>query len=217
MTTEITLFGRSTSHYTRTARIFAIEAGARLQFESVPDMASVAPETYGGHPALKLPLLQVGAERLFGTENICRHLVDLRRHELRVAWPEMMKQTDLRNAQELIWHAMQAQVQLIIGIRLGGLSGENIYFAKARHGLKGALDWLDNALPGLLSQLPQRDLSLLETTLFCLVEHLKFRPSVDPSSYSNLLGFCVAFGERTSAEATPYVIGDVAGDLPPSS
>lgn len=199
------LYGRSGSHYTRVARIFAHEAEVDVDFAPV-SLLSTDPAAYGGHPALKLPLLQIGGEQLFGTENICRHVVGLSPRHLNVVWPEHGLSTRARNAQELVWHAMQAQVQLVLGLEIAGLAPENVYFAKALLGLDGALAWLDAAIAEVFDELPPTDLSLLEVTLFCLIEHLSFRPTIEVAGRANLVAFCDRFKERASAQATPYVV-----------
>jgi hypothetical protein len=76
-------------------------------------------------------------------------------------WPEDLRDDLSRNAQELVWHAMGAQV-------------------------------------------PARDLSLFEVTLFCLIERLVFRPTQPIQSYRSLLSFSEAFAARASAGATVY-------------
>jgi hypothetical protein len=73
-------------------------------------------------------------------------------------------------------------------------------FVKARTGFEGALRWLDENFASV--QLPPHDLSLLEVTLFCLVEHLTFRKTVPVEPYSALAAFAHEFGQRPSAVAT---------------
>ena len=79
MTTEpaIQLYGRSGSHFTRVAMMFAWELGVAVEGVVVRDLATLDPAAYGENPALKIPTLAVGGARLFGTENICRRLVEL--------------------------------------------------------------------------------------------------------------------------------------------
>lgn len=197
------LYGRSSSHYTRLTRIFALEAGVEVDHAHTP-LTSLEAEAYGGHPALKLPVLHVGAEHVYGAENICRRLVRSSPRGLNVVWPETLQGADFTNAQELVWGAMQAQVQLVLGLQVAGLPADSPYFIKTRAGLHGALDWLDGRIEEILAKLPERDISLLETSLYCLVEHLVFRNSVEPAGYCRLMNFCAVFGRRASAQATPY-------------
>src|SRR3974390_274488 len=72
--TDLVLVGRSSSHYTRAARIFALEAGVGHAFRPVLDMTSLDPAAYAGNPTLKVPALIDADGPLFGTENICREL-----------------------------------------------------------------------------------------------------------------------------------------------
>lgn len=197
--------GRSSSHYTRVTRIFAHELG--VPHELVPTrLVSLDAEGYAGNPALKLPtLLRPDGSCLFGTENICRAIAELGAPTARVVWPEDLRDDLARNAQEMTWHAMAAQVQLVLGVSVGGLPADHPYFAKGRAGLEGALRWLDAHLDAASRALPApRDLSLLEVTLFCLVDHLRLRPTVPLEPYPALVRFCDAFAARPSAERTPY-------------
>ena len=52
---EVTLVGRSSSHFTRTARIFALELGVQHAFRPVLDMTTPDPAAYADNPALKVP------------------------------------------------------------------------------------------------------------------------------------------------------------------
>jgi glutathione S-transferase len=201
------LTGRSSSHFTRVAAIFAHELGLPFDLEVVHDLTSVDAATFGGNPALKVPTLHVGGSALFGTENICRKLAELagRADDPRVVLADHVTDDLLRSAQELVWHAMAAQVQLRVGIALAELPAENLFFAKARAGMTGALAFVEERLDRLLGLLPApRDVSLFEVTLFCLVEHVAFRPTVPLEAFPRLRGFAAAFGERASARRTTF-------------
>jgi glutathione S-transferase len=203
----IRLYGRSGSHFTRVAAMFAWELGVAVDRVVVRDLATLDPAAYGDNPALKIPTLAVGAARLFGAENICRRLVELagRRDDPRVLLCEHLRDDLHRSAQELVWHAMAAQVQLVVGVRFSKLPTDNVLFAKGQAGLLGALGWLDAHVEDVLATLPaDRALSLLEVSLFCLVEHVAFRPMVPTGGLSRLRGFAVAYGARESARRTPY-------------
>jgi glutathione S-transferase len=209
VTTEpaIQLYGRSGSHFTRVAMMFAWELGVAVEGVVVRDLATLDPGCYGENPALKIPTLAVGGARLFGTENICRRLVELagRRGDPRVILGEDLRGDLHRNAQEMVWHAMAAQVQLVVGVRFSKLPTDNVLFAKGRRGLLGALGWLDAHVDDVLATLPaDRALSLLEVSLFCLVEHVAFRPMVPAGDLVRLRGFADAYGARESARRTPY-------------
>jgi glutathione S-transferase len=197
------LFGRSSSHFTRIARIFAHELEVPYEFEQIFDITSTDPAVFGENPALKLPTLRTDDGLVFGTENICRTLAE---HSSRaVIWPEHLRGRVSRNAQELVWHGMSAQVQLVFGTTVGKLSADDVYFVKARAGLEGSLRWLEANVDEALAALPpERTLSLFEVALFCFVTHLDFRTTVSTEPYARLRKFCATFDTRASAKATPY-------------
>ncbi|MGN2243819.1 glutathione S-transferase family protein [Frateuria sp. GZRR33] len=203
------LVGRSSSHYTRLARLFAEELGIAYAFEPVHDLASRDPADYAGNPALKLPVLVLPEGPVFGTENICRTLAALAGEPFRVLWTEQLPDLRARNAQELVWHGMGAQVQMVFGMQVAGLPAQNVYFAKAADGFRHALAWLDANLESVLKGLPPRDLSLLETSLFCLLEHLGFRDTLTLAPYHHLAAFAAAWRERPASQRTAYAF-DVA-------
>ena len=100
---------------------------------------------------------------------------------------------------------MAAQVQLILGTQVGKLPADSLYFAKARAGLEGSLRWLDDNLGACLEDLPTpRDTSLLEVTLYCLVEHLAFRETVSLWPYQALQRFAQSRSRWPAALCTPY-------------
>lgn len=201
----VQIIGRRSSHFTRVTLLFADELGVPVELVPVLDMTRLEPQVYAGNPALKLPTLRRGGSLVFGTENICRTLAETSSRGLRVVWPEQASTDVSRNAQELVWHGMAAQVELVVGTRLAKLPADHPYFVKIRAGFEGALGWLDANLDQALDGLPAgRDLSLLEVTLFCLIEHLGFRRSVPVEPYSTLLRFTREFGSRPSAQQTTY-------------
>jgi glutathione S-transferase len=202
MTVEI--IGRSSSHFTRVARIFALELGVDARLVPVHDLTALDADSYAGNPALKLPSLKRDGSLLFGTQNICRALAELGVESRRVIWPEDLRDDLSRNAQELVWHGMAAQVQIVTGMLLAGLPADNGYFVKGRQGFAGALRFLNENLQGALKALPARDLSLFEVTLFCLVDHIRFRETVSLDPYPALRSFSEAFAQRPSASSTPY-------------
>lgn len=203
--------GRSSSHYTRMARMFAHELGVACEFAPMHDLASLDARDYAGNPALKLPVLSCGEAVVFGAENICRTLAELAPGRAVILWPEDLCDAPARNAQELVWHAMQAQVQLGFGTQIAGLSPDSIYFVKAAAGLRNALAWLDERAPPIIAALPPHDLGMLELSLFCLLEHLAFRTTVPLAPYARLGGFARAFGQRASARSTVYRFDAPAG------
>jgi glutathione S-transferase len=199
------IVGRSSSLFTRLPLIVAEELGVPYELVPIYDMAALGPEVYAGNPALKLPILRVQGEVLFGALNICRTLVERAERPVRVVWPEELRSVLSRNAHELVWHAMAAQIQLVMGTVVGKLPADNVYFAKARAGLEGSLQWLDAHMTDVMSELPAtRGISVLEASLFCLVEHLVFRKTLDVESYPALVRFAQAFAARPSAKQTAY-------------
>ena len=198
------IIGRTSSHFTRTTLIFAHELGLDFELVSVFDIEAKRTEVFGGNPALKVPSLNRAGSTVFGTENICRALADLAPSTLRIVWPEALRNDVSRNAQELVWHCMAAQVQLVFGTVVAKLPADNVYFSKGRAGFEGALAWLEANVAEALRALPPRDLSLFEVTLFCLIEHLTFRNSLSVEPYPALVAFARAFGTRPSAQRTAY-------------
>jgi glutathione S-transferase len=200
----VRIIGRRSSLFTRVPLMFAEELRIGYELEPIYDMTIADPATYGGNPALKLPILRHGDSTLFGTQNICRALAEMSAAPLRIVWPEQLRDDLSRNAQELVWHAMSAQVQLVFGTLVAKLPADNVYFAKGRAGFDHSLQWLDRHATRILDSLPARDISLLEVSLFCLLEHLVFRATLPLAPYPNLLGFSETFGARPSAQRTRY-------------
>lgn len=204
------LIGRRSSVFTRLPLFFAEQLGVAHEFLPIPDMTVADPAVYAGNPALKLPILRVDGDVVFGAQNICRVIAARAAaaagHDApRIVWPEALQDTLSRNAQELVWHCMAAQVQLVMGTVLGKLPADNLFFVKARTGLEASLAWLDANLDQALLQLPEaRDLSLFEVSLFCLIEHLAFRPTVPLASCTRLTAFAAGFAGRRAAQATAY-------------
>ncbi len=197
------LFGRTGSHYTRLVRIVAYEAVVDLPLEPIADLGGQNPADFGGHPGLKMPTLHDGGERVFGALEICRRVVAASPTGLAVVWPEALPAT-LRNGWELLGQAMQAQVQLVMAVGVCGLPPDHPFAAKTRRGLEGILAWLDDRMPELLAEEPAADLSLFQASLFCLLEHMNFRPTFDLPSHPRLEAARMAFAARSSAKATPY-------------
>jgi glutathione S-transferase len=216
--TSVTLVGRSSSVFTRVARIFAAELAVAYAFRVVPDLLSREPRDYAGNPALRLPVLETGQGAWFGALSICRQLRRLSTRRMAMAWPEDFEQPLLANAQELTLQAMASEVTLIMN-QLAG-TGESEHQRKLEDSLIGSLGWLDRNIAlarealardalhraGLLGgELPGAPwLSYFEVTLFCLVTHLEFRSVVPTAGYAQLREFCGDFGERRSALETGY-------------
>lgn len=203
--TPVQIVGRRSSHFTRLTRIFAEELDIAYEIVPIYDMTPRDPAVFADNPALRVPILRTRDGVLFGTENICRAIAERAQSPGMVVWPEQLRDNVSRNAQELVWHCMAAQVQIVFGTVIAKLPGDNLYFEKARAGLTGALTWLDAHIAAALNALPpSRTLSLFEASLFCLVEHLQFRATVPVDGYPALVSFAREFGERASAQRTPY-------------
>lgn len=197
-----TLVGRSSSSFTRVARIFAAELGVECSFRVVPDLLSTRAHDYAGNPALKLPILETEAGSWFGTLNICRQLSRLSTRRLRLLWPEDSNQPIPCNAHEFVAQAMTTEVALVMATLAGETNSAQR--AKQQASLLNLLVWLNDNIDATLAGLPVHDLSFLEVTLFCLVTHLEFRNVVPVSPYPALSTFCQRFGARHSATETLF-------------
>jgi glutathione S-transferase len=203
--TPLQIIGRRSSLFTRLPLLFAEQLAVPYELVPIYDMTALGPEVYAGNPALKLPILRTQGAVLFGALNICRAIDERAERPLRVVWPEEQRSVLSRNAQELVWHGMAAQVQLAFGTIVSKLPADNVYFTKARAGLEGALSWLDTHMTDVMSELhAPRGISVLEASLFCLVEHLVFRETLSVEPYPSLVRFTREFSERPSAKRTAY-------------
>lgn len=201
---DLLLIGRSSSHFTRLAAIFAHELGVPFTLVPVHDLTANDPTPYQGNPAMKVPALCRGDERVFGAENICRTLAEIGAVERRIVWPEQARSAVARNAQEMTWNGMNAQVQLLLGAA-HKLPADSGYFTKIRASFEGSLGWLEDHLDEALRSLPEpRDLSLLEVSLFCLLDHIAFRGTLPLAPYTALAHFAGGFARRPSAQRTGY-------------
>lgn len=198
------LSGRSSSHFTRITRIFAAELEVAYDFHLVRDLMSTDPEDYGGNPALKLPTLQTESGAWFGSLNICRELARHSSIGLDILWPEDLGSALHANMQELTLQAMSTEVGLIMG-KASGVAADNALLLKQRASLLGTMAWLErNATAALVTLAPERDLSYLEVSLFCLLEHLQFREVLALDAYPVLGEFAQRYAGRSSAKLTAY-------------
>jgi glutathione S-transferase len=200
----LTLIGRSSSHFTRVARIFAAELAVPYDFQILRDIMSRDPADYAGNPALKLPALRTPRGVWFGSLNICRELARASSQNLRIVWPEQLHDPLPSNAQELVVQAMSTEVGLIMG-KAAGNRDDHAHHVKMTESLKRTLAWLEEHVPDVLRVLPaERDVSYLEVALFCLLTHLPFRQVLPTDGYAKLSDFRDQFATRASAQATPY-------------
>ncbi len=195
----ITLVGRSSSHFTRVARVFAHELDVPHAFRPVLDLASAELATYADNPALKIPVLVDEQGSLFGTENICRALAERSGKRTNVVLRGDVDDRLVANAEELTLHAMSAEVVAILAQASGGQASP-----KVLPSLENSLGWLDAHVDDLLGRLPSGKVAFVEVALFCLVTHLPFRQVMEVDRWSRLGAFRQRFGERTSARATEY-------------
>lgn len=198
------IVGRNSSLFTRMPVIFAEELSVPYEVAPIYDMTAIGSEVYAGNPALKLPILRIDGSVVFGAQNICRAIAERATTPKRIVWPEMLRDDVSRNAQELVWHGMATQVQIVMGTVVNKLPADSPYFTKARTSFEGSLRWLDANLATALRALPPRDLSLFEVSLHCLIDHLAFRPTLAVDSYPSLVSFSKEFAMRPSAQRTVY-------------
>jgi glutathione S-transferase len=204
---DLTLVGRSSSHFTRITRMFAIELGVELTFRPLYDLTSLDVASYGDNPALKIPVLLTETGPLFGSENICRELVRRAgaKHKKARKKSDFVMRGDVdsrlvANAEELILHAMQTTVVIVLG-KTAGISPS----AKTTRSLENTMAWLDANVDDVIAALPEgRTISFAEVALFCLTRHLPFRQVLDVKPYRKLLAFADSYGDRTSARETEY-------------
>jgi hypothetical protein len=195
------LLGRSSSHFTRVARIFALDLEVAHDFRPVLDLTTVDPSAYAQNPALKIPVWVDEQGSLFGAENICHAL---RRQSKKTAASVILRgdvpNRAVANAEELTLHVMSCGVSLIMA-KAGGSAAP----PKVMPSLLNSLLYLDETLTATLAALPStRLLSFFEVALFCVVTHLEFRDVADASGFRRLQDFCLTFAERDCAKATPY-------------
>jgi glutathione S-transferase len=203
-TSRPVLTGRSSSHFTRITRIFAAELRIDYSFQVVRDLMSSEPADYGGNPALRIPVLRTSRGVWFGALNVCRELWRQSNPRPRVVWPEDLDTSVLANAQEFVLQAMATEVSLVMG-KLGGGGEDGAHQAKMRKSLLNMMAWLEENVGAVLAALPpQRDLSFLEVSLYCLVKHLEFRSVLPMDPYAKLNDFCQRFATRASVSETPF-------------
>jgi glutathione S-transferase len=203
MPSALTLVGRSSSHFTRIVRIYAVELGSSLAFEPVLELMSPDAEKFGGNPLLTVPSLRTPEGTWYGALNCCRVLARQAPASDGLLWPEDMLTLLSANAQEVTLSAMNAGVPIIMG-RSAKLTDDHPTLIKPLARLRGAIRWLDEHLDAALADLPPRRISFLEISAFSLLTHLSFRGLGTLDAAPRLAAFCSAFAERPSARATEY-------------
>jgi glutathione S-transferase len=188
------LVGRSSSHYTRVARMFALELEVAHTFRPVFDLTVVDETSYAGNPALKIPILVDDRGPLFGTENICRALA---KGQAGVILRGDVDDRLIANFEELTLHAMAADV----AVAMARMTKTTTH-AKLVPSLTNCVQYLETHVDALLLALPPRRISFVEVALFCLVRHLPWREIMDVGPH--LAAFADVYGVRTSARDTEY-------------
>jgi glutathione S-transferase len=206
---RVVLVGRSSSHFTRAARIFAHELGVDYELSPVYDITSVGADAFAGNPTLRVPSLRTETGEWFGTLNVCRELARRARRPCSLVWPEDLTEATAANAQEIVLETMAAEVTVVMA-RVAKLTPDHPFLAKPVARIDASVAWLDRELPRVLARLPERSLCFLEVTAFCLCTHLGFREVRSIDDCPNLVEFSRAFGMRESARRTEY-----AFDRPP--
>lgn len=198
--TDLVLIGRSSSHFSRITRLFALELGVPFTFRPLFDLTSVDLDSYAGNPALKIPVLIDEEGSLFGTENICRAIVRRSGRASEVVQRGEHPSRLVQNVEETTLNVMTTEVAIIMG-RMGGAAPT----VKLQRSLDNALRFLDDHVDAALEALPAaRALSFLEAALFAVATHLPFREVSDVSSYVRIAAFVTEFGQRASAQRTTY-------------
>jgi glutathione S-transferase len=200
MSDQPVLIGRSSSHFTRVARMMALELEVAHVFRPLLDLMSVDPSAYAGNPALKIPVFVDEEGPLFGVENICRALVARSTKRPKVVLRGEVGARVVANAEELTLLVMSTEVTVVMAKVSGGVASP-----KAMPSIENALDHLDAHIDRALAALPpDRTVSFLEVALFCGITHLPFRQVLDVSRWRRLEALRARIAERPSAQATAY-------------
>jgi glutathione S-transferase len=200
---DIVLVGRSSSHFTRIARIFAHELGLEYAFEPVYEIASRNASTFADNPTLRVPSLKTKSGTWFGSLNVSRELARRANRYDDVVWPEHLADAQSMNAQEIVTETMAAEATILMA-RAANLASEHPFLAKPLARVDASLAWLERELPDILARLSPSSLSFLEVSAFCLCAHLPFREVRSIDDCPNLVAFSRRFGDRESARVTEY-------------
>src|SRR5688500_8644601 len=104
--TKPVVVGRSSSHFTRVARVFAYELEVEHEFSPVYDIASTDAGAFGDNPSLRVPSLRTEAGTWCGSVTVCRELARRASKRLRSVWPEAHADMATANAFELVNEGM---------------------------------------------------------------------------------------------------------------
>jgi glutathione S-transferase len=200
---SLVLVGRSSSHFTRIARIVGLELGVPFAFEPVYDITSLSERTFADNPTLRVPSLRTDRGTFFGSLNVSRELARRAGAEGTIVWPEDLVEVTSANAQEIVLDTMAAEVTIVTA-RLAEVPREHPFFAKQFARVDASVAWLERELLDVIARLPDRSLSFLEVSAFCLCTHLPFREIRSIAECPKLVEFSSAFAARPSARATEY-------------
>jgi glutathione S-transferase len=205
------LVARSSSHFSRIARIYAAELGVECVFEPVFDIKATQASVFADNPLLRVPSLRTPEGTWFGSIGVCRELARRATPRGRLLWPEDLSSALGANAHEVTLDALGTGVTIIMA-RVAGFTDDAPLLEKPFARLHGALDWLEANLDAAIASLPERQLSFLEVSAFCFLTHLEFRQLGSLASHPTLRAFCAAFGAKDCARTTPYYF-----DKPPAA
>jgi glutathione S-transferase len=202
-TPSLTLVARSSSHFSRITRIYAAELAVPYTFEPVFDITSTDPHAFGDNPLLRVPSLRTPEGTWFGSLNVCRELARRSAQRARLVWPEDLTEPLSANAQEVVLDAMGTGV-IVVTARVAAIPNDSPALVKPLARLHAAVAWLESNLGAAVATLPERKLSFLEVSAFCLLTHLGFRGLGTIDDRPSLRAFCESFGSGPSPHNTPY-------------
>jgi glutathione S-transferase len=202
-TPALTLVARSSSHFSRITRIYAAELEIPYVLAPVFDIKSTDPLAFGDNPLLRVPSLRTPEGTWFGSLNVCRELARRTALPARLVWPEDLTDPLSANAQEIVLDAMGTGV-VIVTARGAEIPDDSPSLVKPFARLEAAIAWLESSLDSAIATLPERQVSFLEVSAFCLLTHLGFRGLGTIDDRPRLLAFSERFGTRPSARTTAY-------------
>lgn len=134
------LYGTPRSHFTRIVRVVAHELSLPLAWVDVGNVG--AAEAFGGNPLMQVPALDDDGHTIWGSDNVCRYLVERERKD-----PVGVTALDWRgrNLLSVIHGVMAAEVRLVLAER-AGLSTDGEFFAKSRQTIRDGVAFVDTNL-----------------------------------------------------------------------
>lgn len=191
---RLQLHGTPLSHFTRKIRVLLAELGIEHDFIRPPGVLVAGTAAYGDNPLMRVPTLVDGADHIFESDHIARHVV--RRFDPADRFGVRSDAVDDLNRQAALNGIMANEVTLILAKRAGGVDMDAPYFAKLRTAIESALAWLDARTPG------GGDFDYRDITLVCMWQHLVHYALVPLTPYGNLAARVERFATRPSVAAT---------------